>query len=147
MEILLTQGKVALVDDADGPLVSRYKWYAMQVKPGRWVAAAKVQGKQIYLHRFLTGLPMTDHHDGNPLNNRRENLRRCTNQQNQFNRKKQASSSRFKGVTWDKRSSRWLAQIQHNNRNNFLGYHATEEAAAAAYRTAAVQLFGEFARF
>lgn len=152
MEIPLTQGKVAVIDDDDAVLVGRYKWFAMKHYSGkRWYASAKVNGKRVSLHRFLTGYPMTDHKNGDSLDNRRENLRPCTNQQNQFNRNKQAGSSRFKGVTFYKRDGIWLAQIQktgpNGRKNHRLGTFKTEEEAAAAYQAAATKLFGEFARF
>lgn len=90
---------------------------------------------------------MTDHWSGDGLDNRRDNLRPCTNQLNQANRRKQKGSSRFKGVCWVPRENRWVAQIQVNKKHHHLGYFTNEEEAAEAYRLAAMKHFGEFARF
>jgi AP2 domain len=153
MEIELTQGKVAVIDDADWAIVAPYKWHAScSRRPLKWYATTRVGAKNIPMHMMITGNPMTDHRDGNGLDNRRHNLRSCNNQQNQFNRRKprmmagRPTSSRFKGASWAPRRNKWLAQIQHNHKTKHLGYHDSEEAAARAYDAAASGLFGEFAR-
>ena len=148
MEISLTQGKVAIIDDVDWPLVAPYKWYADK-KPRlreQWYAAAKIKGKRVRLHKFLTGWPMTDHRDGDGLNNRRSNLRPCDTQQNQFNCGKCAgSTSQFKGVCVTP-YGHWRASIRKDYKLRDLGTYKTEEDAARAYDAAASELFGEFAR-
>lgn len=77
--VLLTQGKVALVDDADYEAVSRFKWHAR--KAGRDFCAARnvtmPDGKRAtqYLSQFLMpGVLQVGHCDGNKLNYQRENL-------------------------------------------------------------------------
>jgi hypothetical protein len=50
-------------------------------------------------------------------------------------------------VTFDKHKGRWLAQIQFNWKNHFLGYFDTPEEAHKAYCAAAVRFAGEFANF
>jgi hypothetical protein len=55
------------------------------------------------------------------------------------------STSGFKGVTWFKRDSKWMAQIGINGKNRYLGYYETAEQAARAYDIAARELHGEFA--
>lgn len=145
--IPLTQGKVAIVDDGDLPLLRSHKWFAEQTKPGRWYAATKIQRRIVPMHKFLTGNAMTDHRSHDGLDNRRSNLRKCTNQQNQANRRKQRGSSRFKGVCFVKSRGRWVAQIQVSGRHHHLGYFVGEEEAAEAYRQAAIRHFAEFAHF
>ena len=87
-----------------------------------------------------------DHRDGDPSNNRWDNLRRATVSQNNANRRLHRNNKcGFKGVVqnpW----GRFIASIYKNGRRIHLGMFATPEAAHAAYVAAARELFGEFAR-
>jgi len=71
-----------------------------------------------------------DHRDGNPSNNRIENLRITTGQGNDWNR------TRAKGYSWNKHSKKWEAQIKVNGRHIHLGLFDTEEQAREAYLAA-----------
>lgn len=102
-----------------------------------------------YLHRYLLDFPESriDHIDGNPLNNCRSNLRICTQQQNLMNKKKSKNaSSRFKGVSWNKRENIWYTYINKNYKTHYIGRFRDEIEAAKAYDTAAKAIFGDFAR-
>jgi hypothetical protein len=121
-------------------------------KAGYWVIRHK---KKDYLaHRvawfFYTGqLPVNqlDHINGNRQDKRFINLRECTNQQNQFNRKlNKNSTSGYKGVYLDKRRGTWQAELKFGQKKIYLGAFPTSEQAAAAYDWKAVELFGEFAK-
>lgn len=143
-EIPLTQGKVALVDDADFERVSRFKWYAVKSHRNWYVRRRQGEGGQ-WLHHFVFGeKTKLDHRDNDGLNNQRGNLRPCSNRQNGGNRRPQKHSSRYKGVTWWKNQKKWVATINYETRIH-LGYFASEEQAAHAYDAAAKKLFGEFA--
>jgi hypothetical protein len=102
------------------------------------------------LSRVIMGDPdgkMIDHKNVNPLDNRRENLRVCTTQQNQCNKNKQSNNtSGFKGVSFHKRDQKFQAHIKINGKKKHLGYFVTAEAAHDAYKRAAIQHNGEFAR-
>ena len=144
-EIQLTKGCVALVDEVD---------YEMIVGIGlRWCTSDGYAFNSILgrMHRFLLNAPdgvMVDHVNGNKLDNRRENLRLCTNSQNQANRKISRGKSSFKGVTWQRRSNGsgfWKAQIIVRGEVIYLGAHVTDLEAAKAYNDAAIEHFGEFA--
>jgi HNH endonuclease/AP2 domain len=88
---------------------------------------------------------LIDHRDGDPSNNRWNNLRRATASQNGANaRRRSNNSSGFKGVS--RHRSRWRASIRKNRRTHHLGIFSTPEAAHAAYVAGARRLFGEFAR-
>lgn len=86
-----------------------------------------------------------DHIDGNPLNNRIENLRQCTQAQNRCNTRKYKGVSRYKGVSWDKSRKMWLAMIRHHGKTYNLGGFLTQSEAAERYNEEAVTRFGEFA--
>ena len=152
-KIPLTQGKVALVDDADYERVSKYKWYAWRGGAGpfyarRNVASGRRQQKTVKLHRFILGFPdsFIDHVNHNGLDNRRSNLRLCTRSQNQQNRlPERGKTSAYKGVNWNKRNRIWYAKIKHNGKGFHLGCFRSEVRAAKAYDDAAKENFGEFA--
>lgn len=87
-----------------------------------------------------------DHIDGNPSNNRFDNLREATNAENGRNRKLNSNNmSGFKGVC-QAVNGRWQAQIGFNGRRIHLGYFSTAEEAHVSYESKAMELFGEFKR-
>lgn len=114
--------------------------------------ARSVRKPAKYLHRrvaeragWLTSAPV-DHVSGDPLDNRRENLRDAGASGNARNQtRKSAGSSRFKGVHWARDRSMWRACICVNYRTIHLGSFETEVAAQQAYASAALKYFGAFA--
>ena len=152
--IMLTRGRVAIVDDVDYELVRRHKWHA-SVDTHTSYAMSMIDGKHTTMHRFLMGDPPDgmeiDHANHNGLDNRRSNIRFVTRTQNHSNRRKKPEcSSRFKGVIYqrnrDKLRKRWRAviRIPSEGRLRHLGYFETEIEAAEAYNSAAFQYYGEF---
>jgi len=103
------------------------------------------------LSRVIMGEPNgkdVDHINRNPLDNRRENLRICTHQQNQYNRTKQSNNtSGFKGVSFNKEKQKFEARIGIDGKSKFLGYFDTAEKASECYKQAALKHHGDFARF
>ena len=102
-----------------------------------------------YLHRVIKDVNdpniYIDHINHNPLNNRRENLRLCTNQENQFNRRiSKKSTTGFKGVSLRK-CGKYQAQIMIDGETTYLGYHQTAEEAHLAYQEASIKHYGKFA--
>lgn len=147
-------GRVALIDDEDWPLVEPYPWWVLEFErkgrmAGPYVYTALIghDGRRppLYMHKLITGWPMTDHIDHDGLNNQRSNLRPATRSQNQHNRRSRTGTSRFKGVYWNSRERRWRAQISVNGAMRYLGSFASEEAAAGAYNSAAIKFFGAYA--
>lgn len=152
--IKLTQGKFAIVDAEDYEKLSRYKWYA-QRHGERWYAVRNEylgggEYRQIYMHREILNPPAgmeIDHINHDSLDNRRVNIRICTNSQNMMNgNSHKGSSSKFKGVFWHKLRRKWQAQIRKNYKAIYLGYYDSEVEAARTYDRAAKDLFGEFAK-
>ena len=114
----------------------------------------QIDGKIYKAHR-LAWLYMTgdwprhniDHADLDTSNNVWANLRPATVAQNAANcGRRPFNTSGFKGVTFDKKKGRWMAQIQVARRCRHLGYHDTPDLAHAAYALAAREVHGEFAR-
>ena len=105
----------------------------------------------ILMHRQIMGVTdpkiQVDHINHNKLDNRKCNLRLCTNTQNQYNRAMNFNStSKYKGVYFNTALKYWVAQIQEKKHKIYLGYFKTKEAAAKAYNEAAVKHHGEFAK-
>jgi hypothetical protein len=148
-EITLTQGKVAIVDDEDYEKVNSYKWcydkpYARRTT---WDRALQKQSV-VRMHRFIMGVPkgkFIDHINGDGLDNRKINLRICTQAQNNSNRKKDIRDkhSKYKGARL--RNNRWYSYITISGNMTYIGAFDSELEAAKAYDAAALLHFGEFA--
>uniref|UniRef100_A0A6M3JCL7 Putative homing endonuclease n=1 Tax=viral metagenome TaxID=1070528 RepID=A0A6M3JCL7_9ZZZZ len=154
-EIQLSQGKVALVDDADYEWLNQWKWYAERHRGYLFYAARNspmvnsCPRTRIYMHWLVLGAKGGDHKDGNGLNNQRGNLRGCTHRQNSMNTRPQTGgASIYKGVVRERKSKihPWRAQIMVQGKNAHLGCYATEGEAALVYNQKAAEIFGEFAR-
>ena len=149
-EIRVNLAKTIIVDDEDLPLLSKYRWYAAHIKKRAWYAQCVTSGTCILMHRLILGAKpgqLVDHIDGNGLNNRRSNIRIANNAQNQHNTTKTRGRSKFKGVSFKTRKNRWEASIRVNGKRHWLGIFKEEAAAAAAYRSAAMRLHGEFSPY
>lgn len=89
-----------------------------------------------------------DHRDNNPTNNKWNNLREATKNENAHNCPvRKDNSSGYKGVTWDKKVKKWRARIALNGERINLGYFDSKEEAHLAYKDAAVKMHGNFACF
>jgi len=88
-----------------------------------------------------------DHINGDGLDNRKSNLRAATALENSWNMKKVRikTSSRYKGVIWNKQVKKWSVQMNVYRKSMFLGYFDNEVEAAKTYDEAAKKYFGEFA--
>lgn len=90
---------------------------------------------------------MVDHIDGNPFNNRLENLRLATAHDNMRNSRRHSINNHgVKGVSWDKHNRKWQTEIRTSQGRIFLGRFSTKGLAAIAYAKAAIRYHGEFAK-
>ena len=109
------------------------------VKPDGYVRV-KINKKLYYLHRLIWlyhyGVWPTeiDHIDRNPSNNAVENLREVSRSVNMRNTKlKRATTSKYKGVCWNARLNKWVAQATVDTKNVYLGVFTDEVEASKAY--------------
>lgn len=141
--IPLTRGKFSKVDNDDFEKLKTINWTLCS---NGYVTSRKLN---MFIHRFIMDCPqdmVVDHINHDTLDNRRINLRVCTQQENMYNsRPRKDSTSKYKGVYFDKIRGRIFSSIYHNGSSNFLGYYETEEEAALAYDEKAKEIFGEFA--
>lgn len=152
----------AIVDDCDADLAELGWSVAAPYKRRLTAYALRYFGenktrKGMYLHRIILERilgrkpechELTDHINGNGLDNRRENLRVATHSQNQMNKSaKRGTKAGLKGVSHDKKWNKWIAVIIYNRKRIQLGRFDTPEEAHEAYKAKAIELHGEFARF
>lgn len=134
------------VDDEDYAELSKHTWYLVQGYARRY----DKNGKGTYMHRELNKTPkglVTDHINGDKLDNRKSNLRNATVSQNGVNANKKSNCrSKYKGVTFYKPKGTWRARITVNRKEICLGYHKTEVNAAIAYVQAATYYYGDYAK-
>ncbi len=141
----------ALVDDADASSVLGHAWHLSQGYARTQVPLIPRVGRRrqrpVYMHVMIAETPIgmvTDHVDGNRLNNSRANLRVCTYSQNAMN-KRATSASGHKGVSWHAASGKWMARVGVGGISRFLGVFPCPKQASDAYWNAAQLLHGEYA--
>lgn len=156
-ELLLTKGYVALVDDEDYDYVNQWKWHftsymgACRNVPLPHPTSRNHRQTTISLHRTIMNTPkdmVCDHINGNRLDNRKSNLRNCSQSENMKNRKINVNNtSGYKGVLWESRKKYWYATIQSNRKRVYLGggFQSPKDA-ALLYDKHAKLLHGEFAK-
>lgn len=157
MEIPLSNGGIALIDDADYPLVKNHRWTRIKSRKSETFYAVTATQKdgvvtRLKMHRVILGLTdpkvFCDHADHNGLNNRRENLRPADPTQSRWNNPKpRTNTSGFKGVSRGQRcvSRPWRAVASAYHRRFYLGYFATPEEDARAFDRFARAHHGPFA--
>lgn len=142
--IKLTQGKYALVDDKDYEELNKHKWYFANY------AIRQVGGKGVFMHKVIMPAPKgmhTDHINRDKLDNRKQNLRVCTHAENNRNTTTMWKTNRsgYKGVTFNKKAGKYVAQIKEHGNYRFLGHYDVPEEASLAYKEAALKYHGNFA--
>lgn len=121
-------------------------------KAGKGYTQLRLDGKSYLTHKIVYAIvhneipEFVDHIDQNKENNHPNNLRACTRSQNMFNRPKQLNNtSGYKGVSFDKKLQKYVAQIRYLGRKIHIGVYSSAEEAYAAYLVKQKTLAGAFA--
>lgn len=115
--------------------------YALMYRRGP--AGEKITSR---FHRMILGVDdaaaaLVDHINGDKLDNRRENLRIVSRQQNVWNSGMRSdNTSGYKGVTFKKATGKYIARIRHNGRRIHIGDFTDPAEAARAYDAKAMEL-------
>ena len=121
----------ALIDIEDIDRCKKYVWRAMHTNNALPYGIATLDGKQVLLHRFITGYSgelFVDHINRNPLDNRKNNLRIATPSINQQNTDR--CMHEYAGI--EKRRYGWAVSIKRNTKRYYVGTYRTREDALAA---------------
>lgn len=137
-----------LIDISNKELISKYKVYTRRHNNKQY-AIININGKKVFLHRFLMGLEneefsinkVVDHINGNSLDNRVSNLRICNYKQNSQNCR---TKSKVVGVGWLKYNKKWTARIMINYKGVHLGNFNTYEEAVLARLQKEKEICGEY---
>lgn len=143
--IYLTRGKYAVVDNDDYAKLSKINWYF-----DHGYARNKGKNDSVYMHRYIMGNKLRvniDHINGNKLDNRKSNLRFCSQAQNSKNSvsHKDSKYSKYKGVSYNKSLGYWTATICDNGKI-VTKYTNSENKAARIYNQLALIYHGDFAK-
>lgn len=146
-------GYTVLVDDEDLERVRALSWHVGNKGAHGDPYFEHCTWKQpiIRLNRFIIGCTykdgmIVDHINGNTLDNRKQNLRVCTNAENCRNGRTRKNNTGYKGVVYEKRVNLYRARITKDYKTYSIGYFHTAEEAYEARCKALEEFHGEFAR-
>ena len=154
-EIKLTRGKTVKVDNEDYERLNKFSWQVQKARQTyyalRTIWRNGRTAEKLYMHREIMNAPddmQVDHKSGDGLDCQKKNMRLCTPSQNGMNQRKRTAecSSRFIGVSLDKRRGTWQSYININGKRTWLGAFNSETEAATARDEASFRLYGPFAR-
>lgn len=136
------------VDIADFETLNQVKWTGIQMTKGRVYAGRRRRGsKQILMHRHIMGVTeqskCVDHINGDSLDNRRCNLRVCTQGENMRNYRHAWGKEGIRGVMKTK-TGKYRSRIRHLGKLYHIGIFDTQQDASVAYAFASSLLHGEF---
>ncbi len=151
--IYMKNGTEILVDDEDFEEMNKRAWrnVAGYAARGDWYVTEDGQRKKrtVHMHQLINKTPkgmMTDHINGDKMDNRKCNLRSVTAQQNQWNKSpKKNGKQKYKGVRKGS-PNRWRAYIEVSGQMMNIGSFKTEIDAATAYNFYAEKYHGEYAK-
>ena len=140
--------KFAIVDLEMGQAVNWFKWYT--TNDGHVFAC--INSKTTMIHRLILHVSsrnkqVVDHINGNPLDNRKSNLRLCTQKQNLRNqgpRKKKIVP--YMGVSYMKACGKYMSSVYIDGKRKYLGLYVCPKEAAIVRDKASLELFGEYTR-
>lgn len=149
-ECHMKNGSVCLFDIEDYDKIKEYHWH--QNSDGYAVCNIQRDNQwfTILMHRLVMDAPdgvEIDHIHGNTLDNRKAELRIVTQSDNKKNRAMYTNNkSGYKGVSWNAPKQKWVANIQCDGQQFYLGAFSSSYDAHVCYEKAAKELFGAYKR-
>lgn len=146
----IVKGETVYIDKEDESLLHKYNWYIHKIGSYRRLVY-DLKGKRLYFHRVLLEITdsntIVDHINGNPLDNRRNNLRISNKSTNGMNRSKNKNNTTgYKGVVWYPKNKTFSAELMVNKIRYRKGGFKTAKEAAIKYNELAKEHHGEFAK-
>lgn len=144
-------GLMALIDENDRSKVEAFRWFPMRSDQAGEVFYARTENKHVgavFLHNLIMPVPtglIVDHKNGDPLDNRKDNLRPADKSGNAANKRPCANRSGYVGVSWHEKSKLWHVTVGWKRKVHSGGYFSCPREAALARDLLARQLQGEFA--
>lgn len=142
----------SLFDYKDGQLYRKSNGKISACKNVDGYLRSHINNKIYYNHRLIFLIhhgympKFIDHIDGNPSNNKIENLREATNNQNQYNKTINSNNkSGIKNVHWSNSMKKWCVQISINKKIQTIGFYEAIEMADLAAQEARNNLHKEYA--
>lgn len=148
--IVTGSGYMILVDNEDFEYLNSYIWGTCNM--GKLSKKRRAYNNTLgYMHRCImntNSAEVVDHINGEPLDNRKINLRKCSQAENARNNivSNKKKSSRFKGVCWVASKNKWTARVMTDGKYANGGYFTDETKAAESYDVLAIKHHGEFAK-
>jgi len=136
------------IDLEDVEKCKEYKWHRKVYKTREYVQT-KIEGKNVKIHQLLLEYYAKyfeiDHINGDGLDNRKSNLRKCTHQENMMNQRVLPSNNKSGhiGVYYNQIIEKWIAQIKYSQKNIYLGAFKKKKQAIAARKLGEIKYFGE----
>ncbi|QYA35935.1 AP2 domain-containing protein [Macrococcoides caseolyticum] len=132
--IFLQDGEEIFVDDEDYERVSQYMWHKSFNGNSKKILAT-IGDKVISLQSFI------EKGSFQQIKNNDFTRKNLTTKGNQYRwaKARPNSSSKYKGVVWYKKTKKWVARINVEGKNKFLGYYSNEDEAARAYNQAVLE--------
>lgn len=144
-EIIITHGYKTIVDADMFDFLNQFRWHASEQRPNvkhkmvyvkKHYTIRKGKYRKFGLHHVVIGFPINgfvvDHINGNPLDNRRANLRIVTARENGLNRIEKRDgrkSSQYPNVYWNKDKRKWQAYMKIDGQLKYLGRYDDENDA------------------
>lgn len=134
-------------DLEDYDKIKDYCWHEEIMECGyhALVTRERLSNTNIRMHWLILGKHL-DHINRNPLDNRKENLRSATDEENARNRNiRSDNTSGIVGVTWNHSRKKWIARISNNKERIYLGAFDNKSDAIVARLNAESMYYCEFA--
>lgn len=139
---VFTAGRRVRISREDLWTFAGRRWRVSLSSDGRPYLRA-TSGRREYFHRVVCpGGDVTDHRNGDTLDNRRENLRPASRSENAINCRPRRDGTGFRGVSPS--GGRWRARITVGGRRVHLGTFGTPGEARDAYASASRSHHGEW---